>query len=112
MGNNILNIQHLSEKLDIPKSTLRYWEKELNGIIVPLRSTGGQRRYNHYHIAILKKVKHLRHQGLSMLEIREKLIKKSIPDEKHGELENIEYLADRLAEVVKHEVQQFLSKII
>jgi len=39
-------IQQLSVKLQIPNPTLRFWEKELKGIIIPLRTQGGQRRYS------------------------------------------------------------------
>ena len=30
---NLYTIQQVSYKLEIPKSTLRFWEKELNGLI-------------------------------------------------------------------------------
>ena len=40
-----LSIAEISNKLKIPKHTLRFWEKEFHGMIVPLRTQGGQRRY-------------------------------------------------------------------
>jgi len=30
----------------IPKSTIRFWEKEFSDFLVPLRSAGNQRRYD------------------------------------------------------------------
>ena len=40
-----LTIQEVSDRAGISKHTLRFWERELNGVIVPLRTKGGQRRY-------------------------------------------------------------------
>ncbi|WP_369707420.1 MerR family transcriptional regulator [Desulfosarcina sp. BuS5] len=34
-------MQQVSTKLNILKPTLRFWEKEFNGILVPLRTNGG-----------------------------------------------------------------------
>ena len=39
-------------------ATLRFWEKELGEIIIPLRTPGGQRRYKETHISILEQIKH------------------------------------------------------
>ena len=47
----LFTIQQLSKKLNIPKPTLRFWEKELEGIFVPLRTRGGQRRYRQSEVA-------------------------------------------------------------
>ncbi|MCK4728750.1 MAG: MerR family transcriptional regulator [Desulfobacterales bacterium] len=42
--NNLLTIQEVSKRLKVPKPTLRFWEKELVGIIVLLSSNGRQRK--------------------------------------------------------------------
>ncbi|GAI49134.1 unnamed protein product, partial [marine sediment metagenome] len=65
----LFTIQQLSLKLKIPKPTLRFWEKELDGILVPLRTQGGHRRYTAEHIPILKGIKHLRKKGMSLVEV-------------------------------------------
>jgi len=43
--NNLISIQEISALLKVAKPTLRFWEKEFEGILVPLRTRGGQRRY-------------------------------------------------------------------
>ena len=60
----LLTIQQLSLRLNIPKPTLRFWEKELDGIIVPLRTRGGQRRYSVQHILIIEEVTNLKKRGI------------------------------------------------
>ena len=57
---NLLTIKQVSRRLNIPKPTLRFWEKELDGIIVPLRNNGGQRHYTPENIAIIEEIKKLR----------------------------------------------------
>jgi len=48
-----ITIQQVSQKLDVPKPTLRFWEKEFEGILDPLRTNGRQRRYAPEHVAVI-----------------------------------------------------------
>ncbi len=66
-------IQQVSQKLDVPKPTLRFWEKEFEGILVPLRTNGGQRRYAPEHVPVIEEIKMLKKAGLSLIEIKGKL---------------------------------------
>ena len=68
-----ITIQQVSQKLDIPKPTLRFWEREFVGILVPLRTNGGQRRYAPEHISVIKEIKMLKKAGLSLVEIKRKM---------------------------------------
>ena len=107
------SIQQLSTKLNIPKPTLRYWEKEFEGILQPLRTTGGQRRYTSEHISTIEEIKMLKQAGLSLVDIKEKLSKRllSIDEDQRSEdlqIDGIDRLAKRVAEVVKMEVLRFL----
>ncbi len=68
-----MSIKEVSHKLRIPKHTLRFWEKELNGITVPHRTDGGQRRYTLEHISTIKEIKKFRKKGMSLTEIKGKL---------------------------------------
>ena len=68
-----ITIQQVSQKLDVPKPTLRFWEKEFEGIPVPLRTNGGQRRYAPEHISVIKKIEMLKKAGLSLIQIKRKL---------------------------------------
>ena len=105
----LLSIQQISRKFDIPKSTIRFWEKELNGLIVPPRTSGGQRRYTVDNAAMIGKIKNLRKKGFCLAEIKQNLaFNKNLPS-RPLELENIDRLAERLSVIIKNEVYQFLK---
>ncbi len=105
----LLSIQQISRKLDLPKSTIRFWEKELNGLIVPFRTGEGQRRYTSDNAAMIGRIKDLRNKGLCLAEIKRNLeFSENFPSHPL-ELENIDRLADRLSEVIKKEVYLFLK---
>lgn len=106
LDRQMFTIKELSEKLDIPKPTLRFWEKELEGIIVPLRSTGGQRRYTESHIPVFEQIKRLRNAGRSISQVKEYFnngneITRSPESE-------IDMLTKRIAEIVKLELSRYL----
>ena len=128
-----ITIQQVSQELDIPKPTLRFWEREFVGILGPLRTNGGQRRYAPKHISVIKKIKMLKKDGLSLIQIKRKL-GKGIDDSMIGGLDDwgkgryegqtsgagsqlsgdgrtdgIDLLAERVAEVVKMEVLRFFE---
>ncbi len=103
-----LSIQQVTQRLDIPKPTLRFWEKEFAGILVPLRTKGGQRRYSSEHISIIEEIIVLKKAGLSLAEIKIKL--ENNHSENNSNREDIDSFAERVAEVVKAEVQRFLEK--
>ena len=103
--NNLFSIWEVSEKLGIPKHTLRFWEKELNGFIVPQRTRGGQRRYTPANVAILAEIKRQRDNDVSLAEIM-----KTIRQGRDGEFyssSKIDLLASRVAEAVKTEIYNF-----
>lgn len=54
-------IQKVSDKLEVPRSTIRYWEKEFPQLVNPKRTNGGQRRYSEQDISNLHKIKTLLH---------------------------------------------------
>lgn len=108
LQHSLYSIQQLSIKLDIPKSTLRFWEKEFEGILLPLRTNGGQRRYSSEHISVVDKIKRLKEGGLSLAEIKRKLGNKS--DSHNSDSEGIDLLARRVAEVVRYEVVKFFKE--
>jgi DNA-binding transcriptional MerR regulator len=102
------SIQQLSTKLNIPKPTLRFWEKELEGILQPQRTSGGQRRYTSEHVFIFKEIKILKKAGLSLAEIKQKLGNRYNSD--NSNRESIDLLAERVAEVVRSEVLRFFER--
>jgi DNA-binding transcriptional MerR regulator len=104
-----LTIKEVSERLDIPKPTLRFWEKELEGIIVPLRSLGGQRRYTESHIPVFEQINKLRTTGKSISQIKD-FFNNGHNTKKLSDAQNdIDMLTDRIAEIVKLEVTKFLG---
>src|SRR3990172_6463491 len=54
-------IQEVSKKLEVPDSTIRYWETEFSEIITPKRTSGGQRRYSQGDLDQLTHIKKLLH---------------------------------------------------
>ncbi len=58
----------------IPKPTIRYWEREFEKFLEPLRTTGNQRRYDERSIADLEKINYLvKVQGYTIDGARRKL---------------------------------------
>ena len=104
------SISDVSTRFEIPKPTLRFWEKEFKEILVPLRTQGGQRRYNIEHMAVIKKIKQLQERGMSLNEIRGNLMRDRKKKENDPNQSNIDFLADRIAKVVRDEVYRFLEK--
>ena len=104
-----LTIQQLSLKLNIPKPTLRFWEKEFDGILVPLRTQGGQRRYAIEHISIIEDINNMKRKGMSLAEIKRKLGNNNKVQIDNSISNGMDLLAERVAEVVKAEVYRFLE---
>ncbi|MCK4469876.1 MAG: MerR family transcriptional regulator [Desulfobacterales bacterium] len=107
MENRLSSIQEVSDLLKVPKPTLRFWEKELDGIIVPHRTRGGQRRYALEHLTIIGKVKELREKGMSLAEIKRQINNTNKGDNSNSN--RVDLLAARVAEVVKAEVNRFFE---
>ena len=105
-----MSIQEVSLKLSIPKHTLRFWEREFAGILNPPRSKGGQRRYTVESISIVKQIKSFREKGIRVREVKEKLSKRHNPSINSLDHVSIDFLATRVAEVVKEEVSRFFDK--
>ena len=104
--NQLFSILEVSEKLDIPTHTLRFWEKEFNGVLVPLRTNGGQRRYTMENLLLLEEIKKCRDNGLTLAEINEKF-GQSFEGEAF-QPSKVDLLASRVAQAVKTEVYNFL----
>lgn len=107
-GNHqLLSILQVSEKLNVPKHTLRFWEKELNGLLVPFRTNSGQRRYTMENLLLLGQVKKCRDNGLGLPEIIQR-IGQSLEGEV-SQPSKVDLLATRVAEAVKTEVYSFFK---
>lgn len=103
-------IQEASRLLRVTKHTLRYWERELEGIIVPLRTGGRQRRYTSEHLLIIEEIKRLKGNGLSLYDIKRQLNDKSGTHQDAPARRDVDQLADRIAEIVKTAISSFLER--
>lgn len=73
-------IAEVSEMLDIPQSTLRYWEREFKQLS-PTRTLSGRRHYTSSDIKLLEIIKFLiKDRGMRIDAVKEQL---------HNNLENI-----------------------
>ena len=110
---NLHSIQQVSTKLNIPKPTLRFWEKEFEGLLQPLRTDGGQRRYTCEHIAIVEKINAFRKAGFSLVEIKRKLGRELTLSGTQrlgdGSTLGIDILVERVTKAVKAELLKFLK---
>ncbi len=68
----LCKIKEVSDRLNLPISTIRYWEREFEGILTPARTEKGQRRYSRREIKTLETIKRLVHfEGKSIVEAKE-----------------------------------------
>jgi DNA-binding transcriptional MerR regulator len=73
MEKKYFSIKEVSQMLDLPASTLRFWEKEIS-MLSPQKSRGGVRRYVHNDIELLKTIKSLIEiQHLTLIGVNERL---------------------------------------
>ena len=105
----MLTIQEVSEQSNVTKHTLRFWEKELDGILVPHRTKGGQRRYTPKHLFLIEEIKRLKKNGLSLPAIRRKLNHGYNDSLDNPNSHKIDHLADQIAEMVRSTVYRFLE---
>ena len=105
-----LTIEEVSQRLGLTKHTLRFWEKELEGVIVPLRTKGGQRRYTLEHLFVIDEIKRLKAKGFSLSNIRKELDNRYDSYGKTLNPEKIDHLANQIADLVKSTVHSFLEE--
>jgi DNA-binding transcriptional MerR regulator len=108
MEKELLTISEVSERLKIPRHTLRFWEREFGDILTPQRTKGGQRRYASQNITVIEEIKKLRNKGMSLSDIKRELNHGS--NGEHSNSSKIDLLAHRVGEVVKAEVYNFFKE--
>lgn len=102
-------IQEVSERLDLSKSTLRFWEKEFDSYILPKRTSGGQRRYGNKDVLLLSTISNMKKQGLTLADIKHHLAIQQV-NEKGMDTETIEKLAKQIAGAVHREIIRFFQQ--
>jgi DNA-binding transcriptional MerR regulator len=103
----LLTIAELSGKLNVPKHTIRFWERAFKGMVLPLRTTGGQRRYSSDDLLVIDRIRRLRAEGMGLPEIRRSLGNGDGESSSPGT--RIDLLAERVAQAVKAEVYSFFG---
>jgi DNA-binding transcriptional MerR regulator len=105
----MLTIKEVSQWLGVSRHTLRFWEKELRGIIVPLRTEGGQRRYTLDHLLLIKEIKRLKKQGFSLVDIKENFSQNNNTPYENSNTNKVDLLANQIADIVKSAISNFLK---
>ncbi len=103
-----MSIDEVSHHLKIPKHTLRFWEKAFEGVLIPLRTQGRQRRYHPKDVALIEEIKRMRNRGRSLPEIKAKLADLNSRDPMDAK--GIELFAHRMADTMKTEIYRFLEE--
>ncbi|HFQ80026.1 MAG TPA: UDP-N-acetylglucosamine 4,6-dehydratase (inverting) [Desulfobacterales bacterium] len=75
-------IKDISSKLDIPASTIRYWQEKFSEFIQPKRTNGGQRRYSNNDLRVLANIKGLVYGQKKTIAEAKKIIKAEISGSK------------------------------
>ena len=68
-------IQKVSERVEVPSSTIRYWESEFSGFINPQRTPGRQRRYSDAEIKQFQYIKELLHKKNNTISETKEILK-------------------------------------
>ncbi len=79
--NSLLTIGQVSQLTQIPIYTLRYWERELPGILTPLRTPGGQRRYDQDALQVVYRIKELVKERMYTLAGAKRIMKEKKRDD-------------------------------
>ncbi len=103
-------IREASRQVNVSTHTLRYWEKVLEGIVVPLRTGGGQRRYTREDLRLLDTVKHLKRRGLTLAAIRDALSQDTTSVQDVSDAHLLDRLADHIAEGVRTSIYRFFRR--
>ncbi|MBN2034873.1 MAG: MerR family transcriptional regulator [Deltaproteobacteria bacterium] len=104
-----LTIREMSRRSGVSTHALRFWEKELSGIIVPQRTKGGQRRYTPEHLLVVNEIKILKDKGMSLTEIRQALNQRYNQNQDDYNHKQADLLADKIAEMVRSAVFNYLE---
>ncbi len=69
-------IKDVSEKVGVPVSTIRYWQKEFEEFVSPKRTKGGQRRYTNADVKVFTSIKEILHGNNKSIAEAKKELKK------------------------------------
>ncbi len=101
-----MSIREVSRITNTPSHTIRFWEQELEGIVVSRRSRGGQRQYSPQTVQMIEEIRRLRREGVSLQKIRQML--GSSQNDDSSRVHGIDALAERVSALVRQEIYSFL----
>jgi len=68
------SISQVNALTGVPKSTIRFWEKEFKDFLEPIRTAGNQRRYDRQRVEVIEKINQLVNvEGYTLEGARRKL---------------------------------------
>jgi len=113
----LYSISQVNALTGVPKSTIRFWEKEFKDFLTPLRTAGNQRRYDRTSVANIERINQMVNvEGYTLDGARRKLLGSDGRRETPGEdpakrLDELaatmsDYLLQKLFERVRAEEKQ------
>lgn len=95
----LYSISQVNALTGVPKSTIRFWEKEFSEFLVPLRTDGNQRRYDYQAVEVIEKIDQLvNSDGYTLEGARRKM--KELNSYPASPVENSKANLDELAETM------------
>ncbi|MDE7154589.1 MAG: MerR family transcriptional regulator [Muribaculaceae bacterium] len=105
LSKTYFQISDVAELLDVPATTLRFWEKEFPTLISPYRNSGGRRYYSPTDIENIRKIIYLlKERGLKLDAAKAELTHNRAGVEKRFEV------IERLKQM-REQVEQLLSAL-
>ncbi|NQU04671.1 MAG: MerR family transcriptional regulator [Calditrichaeota bacterium] len=117
----LYSISQVNALTGVPKSTIRFWEKEFQNYLTPLRTAGNQRRYDTEMVSTIETISQLvNSEGYTLDGARRKMIgeTEAAPEGKpHKQLDGLaqtmsDYLLKKLFDSMNGEKQQPAEFII
>ncbi len=101
--------------LDLPASTLRYWENQFKQL-KPVKSTGGQRFYTNKHIYLLERLKDMLHNERYTIEGAKQRLKEIIANKEnidiHSNNKSNKEEAAALSSYSREDIRKELNEIL
>lgn len=116
MVDKFYKIGEVSKMLDLPASTLRYWENQFKQL-KPVKSTGGQRFYTSKHIYLLEQLKDMLHNERYTIEgakqrLKEIIANKENTDVHSNDKQNYNEEAAALSSYSREDIKKELNEIL
>lgn len=116
MVDKFYKIGEVSKMLDLPASTLRYWENQFKQL-KPVKSTGGQRFYTSKHIYLLEQLKDMLHNERYTIEgakqrLKEIIANKENTDVHSNDKQNDNEEAATLSSYSREDIKKELNEIL